>query len=634
MNLFDMNVPEIPKKEFLMHNKMDNLSEDQRFWWDALVRLSDVLSLTMREKIQRTTGAYLPMLFTDFLDRLYEVIHAERRHCGKEFVFDDFINIAKFSVSALKHIVSSPSTYIVKSAEKVHVSSLRQTSSKTMQWMSKRPGRSIQEKIAPQNKVMTNVTRFSVDTKENRESMYLYSILHDIVRDRVKDTDCLSCMYSNTCIVPIKDIRDLLGLHAKIRHGDLADVPAEKQSMQNNKLMCDINYKMIWDGVKQLSRIEESLAENWEHLRERYLQLAYWAVLADIIHDTDTLILDQYGTLRDESGLLCFGDPNSIVPNSIQIYPKDRPWEPLLLELTGSELVLYEGNPYQEVLFFDLASVHLEPAETIETVESSSSFNSDIDLPSDGENGYDYLPDLDNINLPTTVDEEIIIPKKTKSEDSIPLGDSPLFVEPSPDSNEPNSSSPNAEEILENKKTYSVGETIIWGAYRQSVSSPESYPLEWHIIDIQGNRAMLISKKAIDCRIINRSSKVTDWAHTDLCTWLNSDFLMEAFTKKEILALLPIPEESSRIVTLISQEEAEKVIKDEEIRTCFPTEYALSKGAKHNSEGRCPYWTRTLNIKQSSAIIVSGSGNYRKMKYQMDFAATRPVIYLDLSSLR
>ncbi len=349
MNLFAMNVPEMPKKDFLLHNKVKLLTEDQRLWWDAMVRLNDVLSLTMRNHVERTTGLYLPMLFTEFLDCLYQVTHTERL-CGQEFVFDEFINIATFSVPALKHIVSSPSTRIVKHAEKVHVLSLRQTSSSTMQWMAKRPGRTVQEKIAPQNKVMTSVTHFSADTKENREAMYLYNILHDLVRERLTDVHCLTCEKAKQCGVPTKDIRDLLKLHTKIRQGELADVRPEKQSIQNNKLMCDVHYKMIWDGVKRLSRIEESLTENWLHLKERYMQLGYWIVLAQLLHDRDVVILDQYGKLADKGGCLQFlSDDGEPVPNHVLLYPRTMPWQPFHLGQEDGTISFWGGDPWTEL---------------------------------------------------------------------------------------------------------------------------------------------------------------------------------------------------------------------------------------------------------------------------------------------
>ena len=626
MNLFDMSIPEIPKKEFLLHNRVDMLSEEQKFWWDAMVRLSDVISLTMKDYVERTSGSYLPMLFTEFLERLYLVINANRL-CGKEFVFDDFISIATFSISALKHIVSSPSTQIVKRAEKVHVSSLRQTSSRTMQWMAKRPGRSIQEKIAPQNKVMTNVTHFSTDTKENRESIYLYSVLHDIVRDRVQDTECLRCSFADTCGVPTKDIRDLLGLHAKIMHGDLADVRPEKQAIQNNKLMCDVNYKMVWDGVKQLSRIEDSIAENWTNLRERYLQMAYWVILSIIIHDTDTLIIDKYGTFTDNQGKLSFSVLNAdAIANSIEIFPKSRPWEPLLLELNGSELSLFEGYPYEEILFFDLSTVDVKDGETYEThgpstIEHTTSSSYAIE--------ETIIPDWSDMNIPALPedmmgiaedDSEVLKDQFSTAYDQVSMSESPEL-------------SVSADSVTQQHQHY-VGDTVLWGSFRQSSSIADSSAIEWLIVDINDDRAMLISKLAVDCRIINRSSKVTDWVHTDLCTWLNSSFMTDSFTETEILSLLPLPDDSSRFVTLISREEAERLLSDNKLKASMPTEYAISKGAMKNSEGYCPYWTRTLYTDKSTAEIISGGGKFRKLKYQANFVSVRPVIYVKTDSLK
>lgn len=356
MNLFEMDVPEMPKREFLLHNRIKMLTEDQQIWWDAMVRFNDVISLTMRKHMERTTGSYLPMLFTKFLDQLYAVVHTEKL-CGQEFIFDDFINIAAFSVSALKHIAAFPSTQIVKNAEKVHVASLRQTGSRTMQWMAKRPGRSVQEKIAPQNKVMTSVTHFSADTKENREAVYLYGILYDIVLERITDVHCLSCEYASKCGVPIKDIQDLLKLHAKIRHGELADVRPEKQSIQNNKLMCDVNYKMVWDGVKRLSRIEESLAENWAHLKERYIQLGYWIILGQILHERDVVILDRYGKLTDRNGFLQFlSDDGETVPNRILIYPRYTSWQPFELVQEDLTISFWGGESMAELYCWNMTS--------------------------------------------------------------------------------------------------------------------------------------------------------------------------------------------------------------------------------------------------------------------------------------
>jgi predicted XRE-type DNA-binding protein len=233
-----------------------------------------------------------------------------------------------------------------------------------MQWMSKRPGRSALEKIAPENKVLTSVTHFTTDTKENQESIYLYDILYDIIRERLKENNCLSCEHAEECGIPTRDIRDLMALHNKIRNGDMAEVKAMKQTMQNNKLMCDKYYKMVWDAVQHLSRIEEKLNQDWICLRDRYYQLAFWTVLSIILHDTDSAILDFYGVLSDRGGKLSFdidqgtasGD-GAALENNINIYPVTRSWEPVCLYQNGTMVELFDIAADKGLWYFDTAVI-------------------------------------------------------------------------------------------------------------------------------------------------------------------------------------------------------------------------------------------------------------------------------------
>lgn len=644
MNLFEMTVPEIPKKEFLLHNRIDLLNDDQKIWWDALVRLSDVLSLTMQNHTERTTGSYLPMLFTEFLEELYTVIHTQRL-CGKEFVFDDFISIATFSVPALKHIVSSPSTQIVKNAEKVHVSSLRQTSSKTMQWMARRPGRSVQEKIAPENKVMTNVTHFSTDTKENREALYLYTVLHDIVRDRIKDTNCLRCEFAAICGVPTRDIRDLLSLHAKIRHGELSDVRPEKQTMQNNKLMCDVNYKMVWDGVKQLSRIEDSLKENWENLQQRYLQLGYWAVLAEILHDTDTAILDSYGTVSDDNGVLTFCDSSGLpIQNSMMIYPSIRPWEPLLLELNGSELSLYEGNPFSETLYFDLASISLSEGETVDKSVDIATNLSNMEQIEQSEttlmaiNQNEMIPDSSEEDL--VENNEQVIPAEM---DIAVSDDETISTEKS---------------FVDKKGTASVklaskNEVVFFGRYQMDQNGLK--PIVWNILCEQDDRLLLISKYGLETIPFDESGHVSIWEDSTLRAWLNEAFLNTAFTAEEQDCILlsdvdngekqnsspykmSVGSATYDKVFLLSAAEVNALFPVKKKSRCSaPTPYAASKGAYRSSRSSSRYtpelqygrwWLRNTHPEKPEGYRIDEKGTLNSISCNSRYTIVRPAIWV------
>ena len=99
-----------------MHNRTKNLSDEQQSRFEAMVRLSDLLNLTMADDVIRTTGKYSEMLFTDFLEKLYDTIQ-NINDCKHQLYMDDFVRIARFSVPAIKHIVSNPSTHILKKSE-------------------------------------------------------------------------------------------------------------------------------------------------------------------------------------------------------------------------------------------------------------------------------------------------------------------------------------------------------------------------------------------------------------------------------------------------------------------------------------------------------------------------------------
>lgn len=626
--MLDIKVPEFPKKEFLLHNLAEELSDEQQVWWDAMVRLSDIISLTMQNSIERTSGKYLPMLFTEFLERLYGVVTIRRR-CGKDFIFDDFVSIATFSVSALKHIVSSPSTQIEKRAEKVLVSQLHRTSSKTMQWMAKRPGRSVLEKIAPENKVMTSVTHFTADTKENRESLYLYNILHDIVRERVEDTDCLSCEYAASCGVPTKDIRDLLSLHTKIQHGDLSDVPAQKQTLQNNKLMCDKNYKMVWDAVKRLSQIEESLSLQWKELQQRYMQIGYWIVLSFILHNTDSVIIDCYGSLSDDQGLLHFVDnEGKIVNNQTTIFPATHSWEPLTLTLDQAELSLFAGG--KEVLYLDFRSIKTcssNPGDWMEFTNDITEGNTGDEetMPHDKSSAEEIFLTEENKVIPSAVEAK----KESATEDYIEAVDVPELIDESKCDDAPKTTN-----VIETSDTsedthedvLSPGDTVFLGHFPQTAFAQNDDQIEWQVYRVsEEGIAWLISKLSLERKEFHNKHAVITWEQSTLYKWLNSNFYEASFSEKEKKAMMPIDENGS-FVTIISSYEAETYLGNPDIRCSAPSELAKAHGAKPNRKGLCPYWTRKIDPKHKQVQIISGSGNCRMLKYLMNFVSVRPVI--------
>ena len=294
---------EYPSTEVLLYNRLELLDEYQRCQYDLMARISNILNRTISEKTDPITGRCIPMPFLEFLDSLYLVIYENSKHNYEDewVVLDDFMQIAEFSFSAIKHLVDNPSHNLIRQESNLPVNKAKRVDGKVMQWLARRPGATVKEKIAPEFKVRTTKTVFSVNTKENQELKYLYKVLQHAIRvriKRIKDNED-SDVFEHDKHYQL--LQKMLMFNMKIRKSELGDVPARKQSIQNNKLMCDPNYKIVWDATQKISKLEKDLKANWMSLQEQSCQLAYWYFLAVLRNKKKVIISDALGYLHYES---------------------------------------------------------------------------------------------------------------------------------------------------------------------------------------------------------------------------------------------------------------------------------------------------------------------------------------------
>jgi len=87
--------------------------------------------------------------------------------------------------------------------------------------------------------------------------------------------------------------------------------------------------------------------------------------------------------------------------------------------------------------------------------------------------------------------------------------------------------------------TAAVGDTVLLGSYDQGYScAGENSPIEWHVLDERDGMLLLISKTGLETGPFNSKKQRATWAESSLRTWLNCDFLAEAFTEEEQSAIL------------------------------------------------------------------------------------------------
>lgn len=305
-------------KDILFHNQVDKMSEEQKFKYSAMLKINHILNCALEDDRERSSGKCYMMQYSDFLNKVREAFDdtiVQASLCQNNIViFDDFIRIADYGYAAIKEIVNKPSTHLEKETCKVHVQKATGMGIKTMKWMAERPGRTVQEKVSPQNKVLTTKTVFSADTKENREFMYMYKILHEAILARLTNSECRNCKISDCKYnVWITKINKLFSMNSKIRRSELKDVKPIKQSVQNNKLMCDKNYRIIWNAVKMLSNIEDKIEKDFnEMLESRFAMMIYWIILGRLVNYDNVLIYDKVGRFYDKDGVVGFGDETEI----------------------------------------------------------------------------------------------------------------------------------------------------------------------------------------------------------------------------------------------------------------------------------------------------------------------------------
>lgn len=85
-----------------------------------------------------------------------------------------------------------------------------------------------------------------------------------------------------------------------------------------------------------------------------------------------------------------------------------------------------------------------------------------------------------------------------------------------------------------------VGDTVIFGQYEQDGNLDNgSEPIAWQVLDVQGGKALLMSRYALDCLPFHDEKNDAAWNQSALNAWLQADF-HAAFTDAEWAAIAPV----------------------------------------------------------------------------------------------
>lgn len=157
-----------------------------------------------------------------------------------------------------------------------------------------------------------------------------------------------------------------------------------------------------------------------------------------------------------------------------------------------------------------------------------------------------------------------------------------------------------------------VGDKVFLGSFEQDNDSSAKEPIEWQVLEIDGDKALLLSRYCLDVVIFYPERVPMYWGKTDLRKWMNEEFYNEAFSaeEKEQILLSTIKnanphgmkgagDDTEDYVFLISKDEVLKFFPSMPERVAYPTEYAKAKNCTICKDtGSCRWWTRTSGARK------------------------------------
>ena len=229
------------------------------------------------------------------------------------------------------------------------------------------------------------------------------------------------------------------------------------------------------------------------------------------------------------------------------------------------------------------------------------------------------------------------------------------------------------EEAIAARKAIQPGQYVTFGRYPQTAAGNDQTPIEWLVLEVQGNKALLLSRYGLDAKPYNTKQTDVTWERCTLRAWLNQEFLNKAFNSTEQNAILTTNVDNSRSqgysgwstsggnntqdkIFLLSSAEAHQYFavehysyyKDSTGKYNYtnvtsrvsPTAYAIGQGAKTNSnyqtaEGESAgwWWLRSPGYYQGDAADVNNDGSLNFNSVNRASGCVRPALWVNLDAI-
>lgn len=226
-------------------------------------------------KFDPNTGDPLLSDITSFLDKVSGVIpfNKEELEETNNNKFDWLYKSLSYNRQSLLYLLESPRNEIIRSHERMNIYQAREIDSAGIMEISRRPGRTVKEKVAVKPTILAVKREQGADTLENRLLKKYLIRLVNVLDERQKCFDelenedsTLSRLYSV--------IRRWLKSEEAERIGKWQNLPP------NNILLHDKNYRKIWRGWQFLLDLDEMILNDWNDIDRLLSVYIFWKTLS------------------------------------------------------------------------------------------------------------------------------------------------------------------------------------------------------------------------------------------------------------------------------------------------------------------------------------------------------------------
>ena len=169
---------------------------------------------------------------------------------------------------AIRRISENMRENIIRENVKLPLYKVREINGYGLNWLSRRPGFTIKQKISSANNSMMAVQRrMSLDTGENRLYMAYLKELADLVQTK------LEMFPSNQ--QRSEEAQFCLLIQSIIRNPEFEEIRRWENLPPNNTLISDQNYKKIWRGWNELKQLDELIGADDADIAQRLCAIFY-----------------------------------------------------------------------------------------------------------------------------------------------------------------------------------------------------------------------------------------------------------------------------------------------------------------------------------------------------------------------